>query len=645
MQISRGTDFGSSQLAQFKAALDEHSIVATTDARGTITSVNDKFCEISKYSRDDLLGNDHRMINSGYHPKAFIHGLWQTIASHRTWKGHMQNRAKDGSLYWVDTCIVPIVDADGKIKEHIAIRTDITDQKLAMEKLRQQAALLDGAHDAILMRDLNHTITSWNKGAERLYGYSAAEAIGTSHPVLLKVDRQDYDRACSAVVRNDEWSGEMVKWTKTGARRTLDCRWTLLRNSTGKPSGIMTIDMDVTERKKAEAQFLRIQRMESIGTLAGGVAHDLNNLLSPILLGTTLIRQKGCSPEVERLVHVIDQSAKRGALLVRQVLTFARGVEGARVPIDFTTIATEVDSIVRDTFPKNITLELDIPRDIHPFKGDPTQIHQVLLNLCVNSRDAMPTGGCIKISAQNFFMPEVGWSNISLLKPGHYTLLVVSDNGSGMPAGLLDKIFDPFFTTKAVGQGTGLGLATVHTIVRSHGGQINVYSELGKGTSFKIYLPNESEGNDLKVEQIEAEDFPRGNGEAVLVIDDESSILEITKQTLESFNYNVLVASNGAQAVSIYAVNRDKIKVVLTDMMMPIMDGPSTIIALKQIDPNVIIIASSGLDTTSAKARAQALGVSYFLHKPFTAGKVLKVIQGALRGDEAGAITGVIHEG
>lgn len=619
-----------SQLEDFKAALDQHSIVAITDVQGTITSVNDKFCAISKYSRGELIGQNHRIVNSGYHSKDFFREMWHTIAGGRVWKGQIKNRAKDGSFYWVDSCIVPFLNAEGKPYEYIAIRTDITEMKNAFERLKQQSALLDVARDAILVRDLKHTIQFWNKGAEKLYGWTAAEAVGAHHPELLKPNPREYAEACKAVLADDEWVGELEKKSKSGAVLTLDCRWTLVRDANGQPSSILTIDTDISARKRAEAQFLRAQRLESIGTLAGGVAHDLNNLLSPILMGAELLKQKSIANDVETIVNVMEQSAKRGALLVRQVLSFARGISGARVPINIADITSEVQSIAKDTFPRNISIEVKVAADALPFKGDPTQINQVLLNLLVNARDAMPTGGRIKIAAENFKITDSSDSMLKGMAIGDYLLLTVSDSGCGIPQEYLGKIFDPFFTTKEVGKGTGLGLATAHTVVRSHGGVINVYSELGKGTAFKVYFPTQAKDPEIKAEQLEADDFPRGSGECLLLVDDEVSILEIAKQTLEAFGYRVLVASNGAQAVSIFAVNRDKICLVLTDMVMPIMDGLATIIALKEMEPNVTIIAASGLDLSGASDKAQAAGVKHFLAKPYSAGKVLRAIRNAL---------------
>lgn len=370
--------------------------------------------------------------------------------------------------------------------------------------------------------------------------------------------------------------------------------------------------------------------MESIGTLAGGVAHDLNNLLSPILMGVELLRRNECTQGMKNVIDSMDRSAKRGANLVRQVLSFARGIEGARIPVNIGHIAAEIESIVENTFPKNVSLERRIPKDIDLVTGDPTQVHQVLLNLCVNARDALPEGGTILIAAENFPVSELAASTGQAMPPGNYVLLTVTDNGTGIPKENLAKIFDPFFTTKEIGKGTGLGLATVQAVVRSHAGFINVYSEPGRGTSFRIYFPVRGDTLSASTAPIEGEEFPRGDGELILLVDDEVSILEITRQTLETFGYRVLTAVNGAQAISIFALQRDEVDLVITDMMMPIMDGPSTIVALQQIKPQIKIIGASGLDSENSAGRAAAAGVKIFMTKPFSAGRLLTAVKNAL---------------
>ncbi|RUR72328.1 hypothetical protein PCC6912_63680 [Chlorogloeopsis fritschii PCC 6912] len=535
-----------------------------------------------------------------------------------------------GTRYY-DLTVEPLRNEAQEVVGITCASIDISDRKLAEEKIREQAALLNVTTDAILVRDLENKIIFWNRGAENLYGWRAEEVYGKDATELLYNDElpSEVGTALLTVIAKGKWQGELTKVTKTGKEVLVASRWTLVCHQDGSPKSILTVDTDITEKKQLETQLFRTQRLESIGTLASGIAHDLNNILTPILAVAQLLPIKfpDLYPEHEHLLEILEDSARRGADLVKQVLSFARGVEGKRMTLQVKHLIKEVVKIVKQTFPKSVEVVMDLPQNLWTVCGDSTQLHQVLMNLCVNARDAMPNGGTLTITAENLVIDE-NYARMHLeAKVGSYAVITITDTGVGIPPEILERIFEPFFTTKELGKGTGLGLSTVIGIVKSHGGFVNVYSEVGQGTSFKIYLPAAQETETELAQELEP---LAGKGELIMVVDDEPAIKEITKASLEAYNYKTLIASDGIEAIALYAQNRNHISAVLMDMMLPSLDGITAIRTLQKINPKVKIVATSGLMSTSKLAEAATVGAKTFLSKPYTVKELLLTLQKVL---------------
>jgi two-component system, cell cycle sensor histidine kinase and response regulator CckA len=582
------------------------------DARGRLEMVNKAFENILGWSLEELKETD---VLAQCYPdpnyRASVIEFMQTPDG--SWRDfHTRNRAGE----WLETSWANVRLPSGF---NVSIGQDITERKRAEQKIYEQAALLEITTNAILVCDRANQIIFWNKGAEQLYGWFAEEALGKDATELLYQEiTPQLESAFQEVAERGEWQGELHKINKYGREVVVESRWTQVRDESGQPKSILRVDTDITEKKHLESQILRAQRLESLGTLASGIAHDLNNILTPILTTAQLLPLKhpNFDERSMQLLKLLEGSARRGADLVKQILSFARGVEGKRSVVQVGHLLWEVVKIAKSTFPKSIEIEADIPtHELGTVFADATHLHQVFMNLCVNARDAMPDGGKLIISAQNAVLDERDAKKNLYAKVGRYLVITFSDTGIGMTPEVFDRIFEPFFTTKDVGKGTGLGLSTTLGIVKGYGGFINVSSKVGAGSTFKVYLPQVNEAQ----QQVEIEpDMPRGKGELILVVDDEAAVREITQTSLEASGYQVMVAKDGIDAIALYTQHKDEIKAILMDIMMPSMDGTTASRTLHKIDPNVKIIATSGLVSNEKIAQEGGGSIKAFLSKPYT---------------------------
>jgi PAS domain S-box-containing protein len=615
--------------ARFRRLVESNIIgIILADLNGNITEANDAFLQMLGYERQELLSGNLRWdeITPPEYRRLDAGAIAEFISSGVCTPFEKEFIHKDGTR-------VPVMVGGALVEQSqqstLCFVLDISEGKQAEQKIHEQAALLDISTDAILVRELGNQIRFWNKGAEHLYGWKAQEAIGKNADELLYRPEtlSQLQNNHKSLVECGSWQGELHQVTKEGKEIIVASRWTLVRDEDGQPKSILTVNTDITEKKQLEAQFLRAQRMESLGTLASGIAHDLNNALTPILMTVQLLGTKLPDEQSQQWLSILKTNVKRAADLVKQVLSFSRGLEGKRTTLEVKPLISEIEQIVKQTFSRAIAIRTDIPtQNLWTISGDATQLHQVLMNLCVNARDAMPEGGILQISASNLWIDE-NYARMNIeAKVGPYVAITVSDTGVGINSEILDRIFEPFFTTKELGKGTGLGLSTVMAIIKSHGGFVDVYSEVGKGTRFKVYLPV-TQTRERDCPPADHQELPTGHGELILVVDDEDSIREITKTALETYGYKVLIASDGIEAIALYTQRKEEISVVLIDMMMPSMDGPSTIRVLQKIDPQVKVIGVSGLVSNDKMIEILGNSVKTFLPKPYTSNELLKNLQ------------------
>lgn len=604
--------------------------LATLDTR--IVEINPAFCQLVGHPREALLG---RALVELVHPD---HRAAESARLERLLAGHLTSSQTECRYLhphdpevWGGLTLTLLRDPAGQPQLLAAQVQNITEQRRAANQLREQAALLEIAHDAICVQDLQGHIEFWNPAAERLYGWTRDEALGAhvDERLFARVS-PELLQARADLLRDGSWHGELTQAAKEGRTLTALCRFSLVRDPAGKPRSILILSTDLTERKRLEDQFLRAQRMECVGALASGLAHDLNNVFSPILIATDILADRLPDSSSTSLVRMIRDSATRGSSIVRQLLAFGRGPGPSLVELPLGHLLKDMQRWGRETFPRNIQFTTHHDRDLWPVIGDPTQIHQLLLNLCLNARDAMPQGGPLTLEARNFQADEVFCRMNSDATPGPYVRFDITDAGTGIPEELREKIFDPGFTTKPPGQGTGLGLPTVRTILKSHRGFLELHSRVGEGTRFRVYLPAIARETSSPTTSYPAPTLPPGQGELVLIVDDEQALCEATRHYLAQCGYSLLTARDGVEAITRFLQHQARLRLVLTDMVMPGLDGAPFIRTLRRIRPDIPIIAMSGIPGQRQAAEEAGGPGLRFLEKPFAGEELLRLLQDIL---------------
>jgi PAS domain S-box-containing protein len=499
------------------------------------------------------------------------------------------------------------------VRRCVAEREERLARRAAEDRIHEQAALLDEAREAIVVHSLERQVTYWSRGAEALFGWTAEEArAGAARSVIPPESRAEVDAAIATVCSGDKWDGTLALRTRDGRTLTVESHWTCLRHPDGRPRAILSINTDVTQARRLEAQLEQKQRLETIGMVAGGIAHDLNNVLAPIILGLGSLRRKIADEHGQRLIATMDTTAQRGAEILQQVLSFARGTPRPLGPVDVGQIVRGMEQLLVATLSSRIELDIDIAPDLARPSADPAQLQQILLNLCVNARDAMPEGGRLSIVVANG-----GAAGLPL----DQVVIRVTDTGEGMPPEVQRRVFEPFYTTKA--HGTGIGLATVHAIVKRHGGTIEVDSEVGRGTEFRVSLP-------MAAAPITGSFLPSpatGDGRLLVVVD-EGAVREIARQTLEAYGYRVACPASAAELARVLADHPDEVTAAVVNVSLPELDAAEVMKELTTRAPAVKVIA-----TVRAAALPADMGgpVAATLSQPYTPQKLVDTLARVLR--------------
>ena len=503
------------------------------------------------------------------------------------------------------------------------------------ERLVEQAALIDQARDAIIVRDTEHRIRLWNRGAEQLYGWRAAEVIGKTSRDLLYAEKGPFEAASAAVLDHGEWIGHLAQRRRDGTELIVEAHWTLVSDEAGRPKSILAINTDITQRLAMEAQLGQSQRLESIGHLTGGVAHDFNNLLT-VILGNAelLVEALGDRPPLRALAEMTQSAASRGAELTYRLLAYARRQALEPRDTDVNALVDDLHALVRRTVSEDVEIALSKAPDLWQAQVDPGQLEGALLNLCLNARDALPGGGRLTIETSNISLDEAYASRQAELEAGDYVVVAVSDNGTGIPAEHLARVFDPFFTTKDVGKGTGLGLSMVYGFVKQSHGHVTIYSEAGFGTVVRLYLPR-AESSVEPVPTVRSLTGSSGGSETILIVEDDDLVRAHVERQLAGLGYRVLVAAQGAEALAVLqGPEGDAVDLLFTDVIMPGgMNGRELAEAARQARPDLRVLYTSGYTEDAMVHHGRLESGIQLLHKPYRRSELAAKVRAVLTGE------------